>query len=161
MPWMTNDGERLIDETLRIIEGEFIIKPSVKVLFCTIKELSHRFMEEDLKPNYSLQIQKQIHDYIIKFIQGKYWKSTNEIWIISGRGDNIATLLHEYLHPIQKCTTHREDIVEYLTFSILKTLSIPIPYDSEKKSEWEKIHKDVGWDKIKNRLITLGDCEDF
>ena len=100
----------------------------------------------------------KITHYLAKFVAGKYFSQDDTIWLVQGKGVDLPTLVHEFLHSIQVCRPHRENIVEYLVYKLLKDCTL---IDERKLNEWREIEKQVGWKGIKQRLVLEGDCEDM
>ncbi len=95
---------------------------------------------------------------LIPDLDGIYLKDTHEIWIVQGRGENFQTVLHEMLHSIQNCTPNRENIVDFLVYTLVGLNDSILP---EVLTEWNEIEKSVGLKSIQTRLLSKGDCEEF
>ena len=157
MPWTNDSLAEFVVEGKRLIHQEFGINPDVTVLLCTLKELNVRISSE-LSTRVHPERLKKLQQFIIPLILGKYFKNTNEIWLIEGEGDKKSILIHELLHSIQICNSHRENIVDYLTYKITDDPTIITPSIVKDWNEIEKMH---GIKAIKKRLLQPGDCEEF
>ena len=144
-----------------IIIKEFGVGSNAEVFFCTINEFKQRFATEEMDTKFSPDIRELILKRVVPILEGKVWKNTNEIWLINGKGDNLGTLIHEYIHSIHVCRPHREPIVEYLSMIICEDHNISYNINRNLYSEWEMIEKDVGFETIKKQILKKGDCEDF
>jgi hypothetical protein len=96
--------------------------------------------------------------YYIPFFIGKFFRKTNQILLVEGKGDNWVTLIHELLHSIQKCSPKRESITDFLTFIITKNINA---IESRELTDWDDIMRLHGISAIKQRFLKMGNCEDF
>ena len=157
MPWTNDSFAEFVVEGNRLIHQEFGIIPDATVLLCTREELNVRIIAE-LSTRVHPERLRRLQQFIIPLILGKYFKETNEIWLSEGEGDKKSILIHELLHSIQICTSHRESIVDYLTYKITDDPTIITPFTVK---DWNEIEKLYGFEAIKKRLLQPGDCEDF
>lgn len=145
MPWTTDRLESLISEARTLLLREFPDNFSASIYICSQAEMIDKTKEE-------------MRETLARFVIGKYFAKENMIWLVEGNGVNLPTLIHELLHSIQKCSPHREQIVEYIVYKLLEhSCSI----DQALLRDWEEIETSVGFDKIKERLLSEGDCEDY
>ena len=158
MPWSNPNLEEIIKEGKKKITD---LITEVEITAITLVANANEMKEEILTEGKLSKLpEKEMEDriFLSAFTVGKYFKLKNEIWLVEGKGENSNTIIHEYLHSIQKCEPNREKIVEYITYKITgeeKGLSNAFIKD------WEEIEKKVGYQKIINRLVNEGDCEDF
>lgn len=145
-----------IDKAKQLIFEHFQINIKAEIFICTIDEMTNQ-----LKLIYApkaFTVFKKIKP-LISYLDGKYFKEEQEIWLIEGRGENIPTIMHEMLHSIQKCNTdHREPIVHYLTF---KLTGDKTGIYNTLIEDWKEIERINGFKQIKRRMTSEGDCEDF
>ena len=158
MPWSNHNLEEIIKEAKKKIND---LITEVEITAITLVANAIEMKKEILTEGKLLKLpEKEMEDriFLSEFTVGKYFKLKNEIWLVEGKGENSTTIIHEYLHSIQKCEPNREKIVEYITYKITgeeKGLSNAFI------KEWEEIEKKEGYQKIINRLVNEGDCEDF
>ena len=158
MPWSNPNLEDIIKEAKKKI---YDLISEVEITAIIVVANTNEMKEEIVTEGKLLQLpEKEIEDriFLSEFTVGKYFKLKNEIWLVEGKGENSNTIIHEYLHSIQKCELNRERIVEYIKYKItgeVKGLSNAFIED------WEEIEKKIGFNKIINRLLNEGDCEDF
>ena len=158
MPWSNPNLEEIIKEAKKKIND---LITEVEITAITLVANAIEMKKEILTEGKLLKLpEKEMEDriFLSEFTVGKYFKLKNEIWLVEGKGENSTTIIHEYLHSIQKCEPNREKIVEYITYKITgeeKGLSNAFI------KEWEEIEKKEGFQKIINRLVNEGDCEDF
>lgn len=158
MPWITNRLEILIEKALELINPIYNIQSLCPIFLCDQHEMILRVSEEISKLGLSDKKKELIREYVLRDVIGKYFKETHEIWLVEGRGDNLADLIHEILHSIQKCNPNREGIVEYLTFKLTNDTSA---ITEENLANWNEIEKQVRLKTIFERLTKDGNCEDF
>lgn len=145
-----------IDRAKQLIFEHFQIDIKAEIFICTIDEMTNR-LKQIYAPK-ALNVFGKIKP-LISYLDGKYFKEEQEIWLIEGRGENLPTIMHEILHSIQNCNAdHREPIVHYLTFKLTGDKTGIYNSLIENWREIERIH---GLKQIKERLISEGDCEDF
>ena len=158
MGWITPEFEELVEVAKKKIKKELSIEPKAQIHLTDKEGLIKRFIEElEEKKIPEEEIQLFRKKYITRTI-GKYFSKEDEILILSEEGEDLETIIHEFLHSIQKCRPNREGIVDYLTFKITGTKKYIEPYELE---NWLEIEKTNGYKKIKERLLTQGDCEEF
>ena len=145
-----------IDKAKQLIFEYFQINIEADIVVCTIDEMTNH-LNQIYSPKASPIFDKV--KPLIRYLDGKYFKEEQEIWLIEGRGENLPTIMHEMLHSIQKCNTnHREPIVHYLIFKLTGDKTGIYNALIEDWTEIDKIH---GLKQIKERLISEGNCEDF
>ncbi len=145
-----------IDKAKQLIFEHFQITIDDEIFICTIEEMTNR-LDQIYAPK-ALSIFEKIKP-LIRYLDGKYFKATPEIWLIEGRGENLPTIMHEMLHSIQRCNAdHREPIVHYLTF---KLTGDKTGIYNTLIEDWKEIERIHGFKQIKERLISEGDCENF
>lgn len=157
MPWTTRALLSLSKELEIFIEQEFAVKPNCPVLLCTSEEMIERIQRDPFFRSLTAEERENLNIQL-PYIFGKYFRNEYEIWVVDGKGNNKAIMFHELLHSIQQCEPNRESIVEYLTWYYIKDSTVIDPYTLE---DWREIEQTVGLPKIKRRLLTKGDCEDF
>ncbi len=157
MPWTSHKIDQIARKLATLIYQEFKITPSCPAFLCTRKELQQRIHQHEYYQRLQEQ-ERKYFDYTLLYICGKYFSSTQEIWIVDECSNKQEILFHELLHSIQKCSPNREKIVSYLSWKILQD---PTAIEEEIQHEWEEIEQQYGLAKIKQRLITEGDCEEF
>lgn len=157
MPWSNSGFQALTRPVQETIYREFGILPTATILLCTKAELVEN-LEQD--PAIRAFPRRYLENVVFRSIVGKYFAATNEIWVVEGasRGENPAVVTHEVLHSIQRCSPHREAIVDYLSYRLTGDARF---ISSPARSEWEGLEKIHGLPAIKQRLLTTGDCEDF
>lgn len=161
MPWTTTELETLAAKAKVLVIDEFKDFSSLKdcpVFIASAEEMQDAILEELVQLNYSKEAIKKIQDYYLKFVIGKYFKLTSEIWLLHGKGDNMITIVHELLHSIQQCEPNREGIVDFLTYKITTESQY---IDNYELADWQEIEETHSYKKIKTRLVSKGDCEDF
>jgi len=160
MPWVDNSLSlnSFIKQAKKLIFNEFNKTIDTAFFVCTREELIPEVLAElkDLKyPEVEIEYSKQ---FLLPDILGKFFALTNQIWLVDGAGTNFETILHEALHTIQACTGKREPIIDYITYKYTKNEAY---IDGTEIIEWQEIEKTNSWKRIKTRLVTEGDCEDF
>lgn len=158
MPWVDNSLNKWIKQAETLISDEFNKSLHATFFVCTREELIPQVLTElkNLKyPEAEIEYSKQ---FLLPDILGKFFATTNQIWLVAGEGTNFDTILHEALHSIQACTGKREPIVDYITYKYTKNKAY---IDEMEIIEWQEIEKTNSWKKIKTRLVTVGICEDF
>jgi len=158
MPWITDSFSETVVEAKKLIWQEFEIHADAIVLLCTQKEMIDRVILELSTRKIPKQRLNNLIQFILPLLVGKYFKETNEIWLIEEKGDNFSTLIHELLHSIQVCSPHREGLVDFLTYKITGDQTIIDPFLLKEWKELEMMH---GLEAIKKRLLIPSDCEDF
>lgn len=157
MTWYDPNLQPIIDQAKKMIEEYFSCQVTSKVFLCTLEELQNQMIDE-FKDILKTALDKEVFQFTINNIEGRFIKNRNEIWLLSQRGENLDTLLHEYIHSIQQCTNHRENIVKFLTYKLTAKENV---IETELLDEWLEIEKQEGLKKIKDQLLQPGDCEDF
>lgn len=158
MPWKTETLNQLEAKVRTLIQEQFEIDFNVRIWVCDELEMENAVIDELKAQQISPQRIAYFKSNFIPFIIGKFFRQSNQILLIQGKGEIISVLLHEILHSIQRCAPHRENIVDYIVFRILhkrNEIAENIIHD------WEELEKIHGFEKIKARLIHTGDCEDF
>lgn len=157
MPWTTDSVTQLKTDLETLIENEFGINPNTPVFLCTKEELIARIVTE----HFFLQLPKEEQQNVksrLEFVLGIYFADTHEIWVVHGESDNREVIFHELLHAIQKCDSHRENIVDYLSWRYLK---VHESIEAQILQEWQEIERSVGFHALRERFLTVGDCEEF
>jgi hypothetical protein len=145
---LISKGNALIEEVFGVqVTAEIRIGISTDLIPPIMKSFAKR------APDLVSKIEPLITD-----LDGIYLKDSHEIWLVQGRGENFPTLLHEMLHSIQKYAPNRENIVDFLVYKLTGQTDSILP---EILAEWIEIEKSIGLKKIKHRLLSEGDCEDF
>lgn len=161
MPWTTKELEKIAKEAKSLVAKEFKILSSKldnPIFIASKEELQQAILDELKQLHYSNHAIQKIQERFLPFVIGKYFKLTNEIWLLHGKEDNIYTIVHELLHSIQRCEPNREGIVDFLTYKITGSSQY---IDHFELADWLEIEKTTSYAKIKMRLIGEGDCEDF
>lgn len=158
MPWTTPELVDLVDQAKREI-SKFYSKKSLTatVLISTEEELVNALIQEKISEKTSEQDIRKIK-ILRSFIEGRYFKNKNEIWLVQQRGEKIGTLIHECLHSIQECSPNRERIVEYLTYKLTGDTNELL---TARLKEWVEIKRSIGLKKIIDQLLLQKDCEEF
>ena len=157
MTWYDPNLQPIIDQAKKMIEEYFSCQVTSKVFLCTLEELQNQMIDE-FKDILKTALDKEVFQFTINNIEGRFIKNRNEIWLVSQRGENLDTQLNEYIHSIQQCTNHREDIVKFLTYKLTAKENV---IETELLDEWLEIENQEGLKKIKDQLLQSGDCEDF
>jgi hypothetical protein len=157
MPWDNANLDSLIEKAKNILKKHFDDKFDTKIRVCTISEIQEETIKEAIMDGKST-IQLNRIKLVIPYLRGKYFHYLQEIWLVEEKGDFLFTIVHELLHSIQKCDPKRETINFFICYKILEDSSRLT--DSELK-DWLEIEKNVGFEKIKHRLLTPGHCEEF
>jgi hypothetical protein len=158
MPWSNDKFNSRIEQCRKRIEAFLGILPDTIVFLCTSDEMSARFKTELLAGGTSTKKVTFLEKHIFSLLSGKYFKNTNEIWLVERRSDINSILVHELLHSVQKCDPKRENICDYLTYRITND---PTLMEGKVLSEWAEIERAHGLDQIKSRFLAEGNCEDF
>ena len=157
MTWIDPKFQSIIDEGKQLVQEFLSCELSAIVLFCSRKEMSQVLIKE-FEHKLINELEREVFLYELEFIEGRYFKEKNEIWLVDQYGNNLETLIHEYLHSIQTCSPRRENIVKFLTYRLTESSS---GIESKVLTEWLEIEKQEGLESIKKRLKTEGDCEEF
>ena len=158
MPWLPDAFLMVIAEAGRLIQKEFGITPKASVFLCSSGELDDAVLREIERINLTAVQIRKIKNVYLRRIIGKFFKESDEIWLLEGKGDNIETLVHELLHSIQKCAPNIENIVDYLTYKLTGSSTMILEFIID---DWSEIERIYGYGEIKLRLVTDGDCEEF
>ncbi|HME50905.1 MAG TPA: hypothetical protein VKM55_01685 [Candidatus Lokiarchaeia archaeon] len=158
MPWSNDKFQSKIEHYRANIEAFLGIMPDALVFLCTRDEMTARVKTELLQRGTSADKLAFLEMHVFSLLLGKYFASKNEIWLIEGKGDIDAILVHELLHSVQKCNPKRENICDYLTYRITND---PTIMEEKLRSEWAEIERVHGLDQIKSRFLADGNCEDF
>ena len=161
MPWQTQKLNEMVSTAKSLVAKSFNYPVSdlkTQIYIAQKDELITEIISELKILNYSKESITKIKNHYLSFVVGKFFRFTNEIWLLHNKGENIDTIVHEFLHSIQKCKPNREGIVDYLTYKITGNLKYINFYDL---SDWQEIEKSVSFQKIQKRLISDGDCQDF
>lgn len=158
MPWQPEPFNDIIKKGRDLINNNFNIIPSPIIYVCSYEEMKESVLEELRSREFSEHKINQIKKYYLHKIAGKFFKKTNQIWLLVGKGDNLETLVHELLHSIQKCEPNREKIVDYMTYK-LTGISTNILVDIIK--EWKEIENSYGIKKIKQQILLKKNCEEL
>jgi len=157
MSLTSNHFLNLVAEARKLILREFNVHTSAKVELCTEIELAEIILDDAQRRNLSKQKIQHIMQ-LLPFLYGKYFLHSHTAYVILGRGDNLAIIIHELLHSIQLCASNREDIVDYISYKLTNETKF---IDPALKREWEELERIYTWEKIKHRLLIAGNCEDF
>ena len=160
MTWSDPSFIPTVTHAKSIIEESFGKSSNATILFCSLAELQVAVNQEYKDKNLS-PFQQQLLQHNLERIEGRFFSSTNEIWLVDGKGTNFETLIHELLHSIQQCNPHRENIVQFLTFRIVNDPNNHDIIEPATLRDWLEIEKQKGFDHIKKRIIFPGDCEEF
>jgi len=158
MPWITESFSKKVSEAKNLIYQEFELHADGIVLLCSQKEMIDKVILELSARKIQKPRLNNLIQFILPLLVGKYFKETNEIWVIEGKGDERSTLIHELLHSIQTCSPHREGIVDFLTYKLTGDQTIIDPFLLK---DWEDIERIHGFEMVKKQLLIQGDCEDF
>ena len=159
MPWISQEFDKLVQESKSLVKKEF---PDITfdwpVFIASKDEMDIAIIKELKDLNYSKRQIEDVVNYFLPYLIGKYFAQTNEIWVLQMKGENLDTIVHELLHSIQKCKPHRESIVNYLTFKITGEKNY---INDNLRKDWEEIEKNTSYQRIKNKLLSEGDCEEI
>lgn len=158
MPWTTSNFEKLVALAKKRLQKEFPIEFKVTISLTNREEMTQEVLEELKEEGYSIERIELLRKRFIPNIVGKYFKKENEILILSEEGENEDTIIHEYLHEIQICEPNKEGIVDYITYKLTGNKNYIDQYTLD---NWREIEKTNGFKKIKELLLTVGDCEEF
>ena len=158
MPWTTPDFEAHVAIAKKRLQKEFPIDFKASISLTNKEELTRRILEDLRDRGYSVEQIEFLKERFVPNIVGKYFKKENEILVLSEEGLNEDTIIHEYLHEIQNCEPNREGIVNYITYKITGKKNYIDQYTLD---NWKELEKVNGFKKIKERLVTTGDCEEF
>lgn len=157
MTWSDPNLQPIIDQAKEMIEDYFNCRVTAQIFLCELEELQNQMIDE-FKETLITNLDREIFHYTIENIEGRFIKNRNEIWLVNQKGDNLETIIHEYIHSIQKCTHHRENIVKFLTYKLTQKENV---IEEGMLNEWLEIEKQEGLEKIKDRILKSGDCEEF
>lgn len=160
MPWISEEFSHVIKEGRALVETEFGVRPTAIVFFCTEEEIFQETRRELTSRSISSERLKFLEKKVFPQIIGKFFPEKKEIWLVDGKGTTVSTLVHELIHSIQKCAPHRENIVDFITYRILKGSEKP-SIEPELLGEWTEIESQYGFARIKQNILRKGDCEDF
>ena len=158
MPWTTPELEKLSEKAKKLLKKEFSREVTATIFLTNREEMTQRVIDELEEEGCTKENIRILSKLFIPNLVGKYFRRTNEILVVTGIGENVETILHEYLHAIQKCEPNREGIVDYITYKITGNNNYIDTYDLK---DWEEIERANTYKKIKNRLVREGDCEEF
>lgn len=158
MPWTSPELLKFSEKANFFINREFSVEIRAQLFIVTKEEMTHDIIEELKLDGYNHNSISILEEIFIPKVIGKYFKRSHEIWIIQKKGENLDTVIHEYLHSIQKCSPNREGIVDYITYKITGNQVYIDPYDLK---DWREIEKTYSYKEIKVRLLSEGDCEHF
>ncbi len=154
MPWINDNLDLLILKAREILLKEFDNNFTAQIYVCSQSEMIERIKTEIRREENKAWFIENLATYVI----GKYFASDNTIWLVEGEGENLPTIIHELLHSIQKCSPHRENIVEFLVYKLFDNAAL---INQRLLKDWIEIERIFGYKKIKERLLSEGDCEDF
>ena len=157
MPWQNQESMELTNKAKALIKKRFNLDIESKVYIASEQELVEKILSEQRNEGRSIEELEKIK-YELKYILGRYFAKSDEIWLLENEGLVIDVIVHEMMHAIQKCGPHREPLADYLTFKL--TGNKEYIRDSVLK-DWEAIEKNQGLKRIIERLQKFGDCEDF
>ena len=142
MPWSNDTFRSRIEQARAKIDAYLGISPDALVFLCTRDEMTARLKAELLQRGTMTDKVAFLETHVFPLLLGKYFANTNEIWLIEGKGDIDAILIHELLHSVQKCDPKRENICDYLTYRITND---PTVMEGKLRTEWAEIdmHRDL------------------
>ena len=158
MPWSNDKLRSKIEQSRTSIEAFLGIVPDAVVYLCTRDEMTARVKAELLQRGTSTSKVAFLETHVFSLLLGKFFASTNEVWLIEGKGATDAILVHELLHSVQKCYPKRENICDYLTYRITNDTTI---MEGKLRTEWAEIERVHSIDQIKSRFLADGNCEDI
>lgn len=157
MTWQTPEILRLAKEAKDLVEKEVGVEETASVFIASEGEMTNATLQEQTELGRTPEEIERIR-FDLQFILGKYFPLSNEIWLVEGRGVILDVIIHEMIHSMQRCSLHREGIVDYVTFKITGNRD----YVAESVlEEWQEIERSVGYKAIRRRLLSGGDCEEF
>lgn len=158
MPWTTAGLNALANEAKTLVRTYYPNEElTAVVMVATAEEIIEESIVEKKKEGRSESEIRRIQR-LRSLIDGKYFKYRHEIWVVRGKGERLGTLVHEFLHSIQKCSPNRERIVEYLTYKLTED---PQELLLARMEEWLEIERSIGLRSIINQLLKERDCEEF
>lgn len=157
MVWHDPELQPLIQAAQKVLHKYYKIELTAIILVCTRNELVYEVFKE-YEDIIMSNLQQKIFEKAIQDIEGRYFASSNEIWLVDQIGTNLETIIHEYLHSIQKCSPSREGIVYYVTYQLTNKQS---QIDEYILTNWLEIEKEQGLKAIFKRILDIGDCEEF
>lgn len=160
MVWKTPKLDRLMAKAKLLVAKKFNMSTSelnVPIFIADKEELYQALLYESQHLDYTKEEIRAIRQSL-HLVIGKYFRFKKEIWVLVGKGINVDTIIHEIIHSIQECRPNREGIVYYITYKITGNLKHINPFELK---DWQEIEKTTSYSKIKQRLLTAGDCEDF
>lgn len=142
----------------KLLTKEFRTTITTNFFICTREELIRETIEELKEDNYAKTEIEYAERYLLPKILGKYFSKTHQIWLVDIVGINLDLVIHEAIHSIQRCEENKEDIVDYITY---KLTGNDFYINEYVLTDWKEIEKTFTWEKIKRRLLSIGNCEDF
>lgn len=158
MPWTSPEFEKLVEKAKNRLRKELPVEYKATIYLTNNEEMTQRVKEELKEDGFTKEEIKELEITSFPGIIGKYFKKEDEILVLTGIGENEDTIMHEFIHSIQKCEPNREGIADYLTYKITGNTKYIDPYDL---NDWNDIERANGLKKIKERLFKEGDCEEF
>lgn len=158
MPWKNPVIDSMIEDAKILVSTLYPVMSLTAEVFVTTRA---ELLVEAIKEKQSEGgTEKELVDINlwIDYTDGKYFKYKHEIWLIQDDGEKLGTIIHEFLHSIQKCHTNRERIVEYLTY---KLTNDPKELVRARLREWQEIERTVGINGIRDQLLRDENCEEF
>ena len=154
MPWQNQVSIELTRKSREQIKKFYGLEIESKVYVVTSKEMTEKDLEEQQKKGRS---EKELESIKIelKYILGKYFEQTDEIWLVDNEGLVEEVIIHEMIHTKQKCAPNRESMADYLTYKITGNKE----YIKESVlKDWEEIEKNYELKRIIERIQKVGDC---
>lgn len=158
MPWNNPELDLTVKKAKKLIKKYFPKSPlTAPILVANKRELMNGIVleGEELRLSKTQILERKI---LSKYVQGKYFKKSNTIWLLEGKGENLNTIIHELLHSIQNCDPNRENIVEYITYKLTGEEN---GLNQSFINEWTGIEQKIGMQKISQQLLKEKDCEVF
>ncbi len=138
--------------------------PEIPVYVTTEEGLKRELAKLYMKRGYSKEDAEEIAARNVRFLRALYLREEGMILLKEGSGENLQTLVHEFLHIVQKCDgspLRREKIVIFLTYRMLQDKFEHDLLTRAVVEEWEAKERSVGLERIKQRLLEEGDCNDL
>ena len=116
MVWKDKNLEQLVQEAKKLLRTIISHDFNSEIFICSRLELELAITNE-LQGKISDKQFSQVKQSI-DLIEGRYFKSTNQIWLVNDRGVSLDTIIHELLHTIQICSPNREGIIYFITYKL-------------------------------------------
>lgn len=155
--WRDPELQPLINDAKKLIHSVFKQNIEVEIYVCTLDELQEAIISE-LITKKVMSADLNLIKPRLKRLDGRYFKNTNQVWLVQDQGTNLDTIIHELLYSIQNCHEHREGIVYYITYKLTNNKQHINLY---RLKDWQEIERQEKFDSIKKRFLQKGDCEEF